>query len=108
MEFTKLSMTALSEMLSRFVDRPVLDKTELKGNYQVGLELSMDMMRAMAAKSGMSMPMMPGGEGPKGDAAPTAADPSGSVFSTVQQLGLKLEPRKVAVDTIMVDHIEKT
>jgi len=108
MEFTKLNMAGLSEMLSRFCDRPVIDMTELKGNYQVGIEMSMDMMRSMAAKSGMGIPMMPGGDGAKADSAPTAADPSGSIFSSVQQLGLKLDPRKLPVDTIIVDHMEKT
>jgi len=110
MEFTKLSMASLSEMLSRFCDRPVIDLTELKGNYQVGIEMSMDMMRSMAAKSGMGFGMMPGAPsgGGAADAAPTAADPSGTIFSSVQQLGLKLDPRKLAVDTIIVDHVEKT
>ena len=69
-------------------------------------------MRAMAAKSGMGgMMMMHGGEpgkAPGADSAPSASDPSGSVFSSVQQLGLKLEPRKLAVDTIVLDHIEKS
>jgi uncharacterized protein (TIGR03435 family) len=111
MEFSKLKMEAFAEMLSRFCDRPVVDMTELKGSYQVAIEMSTDMMRSMAMKSGMmGMGTMPGGggDGGKADAAPTAADPSGSIFSSVQQLGLKLDPRKEAVDTIFVDKLEKT
>jgi uncharacterized protein (TIGR03435 family) len=50
MEASKLSMALLAESLSRFVDRPILDMTELKGDYQVMLELSMaDMMTAVRA-----------------------------------------------------------
>jgi uncharacterized protein (TIGR03435 family) len=114
MEFSKLKMENFAEMLTRFCDRPVVDMTELNGSYQVAIEMSTDMMRSMAMKSGMGMAMMQGGPGPGGgdagraDAAPTAADPSGSVFSSVQQLGLKLDPRKEAVDTIFVDKLEKT
>jgi uncharacterized protein (TIGR03435 family) len=111
MEFSKLKMENFAEMLSRFCDRPVVDMTELKGSYQVAIEMSTDMMRSMAMKSGMGIPMMSGGGGGdagRGDAAPTAADPSGSIFSSVQQLGLKLDPRKEAVDTIFVDKLEKT
>jgi uncharacterized protein (TIGR03435 family) len=36
------------------------------------------------------------------------SDPTGSVFKSVQQLGLKLEPRKTPLDLIVVDHAEKT
>ena len=38
-----------------------------------------------------------------------ASDPTGggSIFDAVQALGLKLEPRKSSVDTIVIDHIEK-
>jgi uncharacterized protein (TIGR03435 family) len=40
--------------------------------------------------------------------AETASDPSGgSIFSSLQQMGLKLEPRKAPVDLIVVDHVEK-
>jgi len=110
MEYSKLNMEAFSAMLTTFADHPVMDQTELKGNYQVSLELSMDMLRGIAAKSGMAVPMGPGAgaEGGKADAAPTAADPSGSLFSSVQQLGLKLDAKKMSFDTIVVDHLEKT
>jgi uncharacterized protein (TIGR03435 family) len=29
------------------------------------------------------------------------------MFQTIQQLGLKLQPRKAALDTIVIDHLEK-
>jgi len=35
-------------------------------------------------------------------------EPAVSIFSSIQRLGLKLEPRKVPLDTIVVDRIEKT
>ena len=36
-----------------------------------------------------------------------ASDPSGSIFTAIQSLGLKLEPRKTPLMTIVVDHVEK-
>jgi uncharacterized protein (TIGR03435 family) len=114
MDFARISMPALADMLSRFADRPVVDMTELKGNYQVALDLSMDemknVMRTAAAQAGIAVPgpMGGGGDGSKSP-ADAASTPSGnSILGAVQQLGLKLDPRKSPVDTIVVDHLEKT
>jgi uncharacterized protein (TIGR03435 family) len=103
MEYSKLPMAMLVEMLTRFLDRPVLDMTELKGDYQVGLEVTMEDMRGMARTAGVMLP--PGGGAPVTD---TASDPSGgSIFTSVQQMGLKLEARKAPMDLMVVDHVEK-
>ena len=42
--------------------------------------------------------------------AEAASDPSGSssLFKAVQSMGLKLVPRKVMVEGLVIDHIEKT
>jgi uncharacterized protein (TIGR03435 family) len=37
----------------------------------------------------------------------SASTPGNSVFSVMEKLGMKLDPRKAPVDTIVVDHIEK-
>src|SRR5215471_2104050 len=117
MEMSKVKMSALADMLAPFVDRPVVDETELKGNYQLALELPMqDLMKmAMARAPELAGLAGPGGAGlsvaggAAGAAAPVASDPSGgSIFQAVQQLGLKLEARKAPLDTIVVDHIEKS
>jgi uncharacterized protein (TIGR03435 family) len=108
MEASRATMAQLADSLSRFVDRPVLDMTDLKGNYQVTLEISMaDIMRAARA---VGLPGAPLPGGPQGAGAPAdvASDPSSSsIFATVQQLGLKLEPRKAPIETIVIDHLEK-
>ena len=115
MEASKVSMTTFVNMLGRFVDKPVVDKTDLKGNYQISLDLSMAALMRIANASGIvSIP--PGAAGPVpaaggAGAADAASDPGAggdSVFAAVQSLGLKLEPRKEAVDSYVVDHIEKT
>jgi uncharacterized protein (TIGR03435 family) len=113
-EFAKLSMPKLVELLARFIDRPVVDMTELKGDYQVALSISMEDMTAVArvkgAQLGIMMPI-PGGAGAGGDASRTpssaASTPSSSVFAAVQQLGLKLESRKLPIEMIAIEHLEK-
>ena len=102
-EFSKVTMAQLADTLSRLVDRPVIDKTELKGNFQVALDVSIENLMLIARASGMNVPMNPG-------ATPGAAsDPTGggSVFTSVQQLGLKLESQKAPTEFLVVDHLEK-
>jgi uncharacterized protein (TIGR03435 family) len=107
MENSKMSMAQFAEVLSRFLDHPVVDMTEIKGNYQVALDLSMEDMMNAARSAGVQVPG-PGAGGQPGKGPAEAADPAGSsLFNNVQQLGLKLEPRKAPVDLIVIDHLEK-
>ncbi|HYW45484.1 MAG TPA: TIGR03435 family protein [Bryobacteraceae bacterium] len=110
LETLKMTMAGFAEVLSRFVDRPVVDMTGLKGNYQVAFDLTMEDLKNVARASGMMVPGMGGAGGEPGKApADAASDPAGSsIFSNVQQLGLKLESRKQPVELIVVDHLEKT
>jgi uncharacterized protein (TIGR03435 family) len=109
MELSKASMAQMVEALSRFVDRPVVDMTELTGNYQVALDLSMDDIRKAAQSAGVMMPAGPlpgGGDAKSGD---DASDPgASSIFRSVQEMGLKLDARKAPLELIVVDHIERT
>ena len=103
-------MAQLCDMLSRFVDKPVVDMTELKGSYDVTLEISMSEIQNIARSAGMGMPgMAPAGGGDAGRPADAASDPttSGSIFASVQQMGLKLESRKAPIETIVIDKLEK-
>jgi uncharacterized protein (TIGR03435 family) len=108
MEMEKMSMENLAGTLSPFLDRPVVDMTELKGNFQIVLDLTMEDLKNIGRKFGAAMP---GGGAASSDAgglpSDAASDPSGSIFKSVQQLGLKLESRKAPVDTIVIDHAEK-
>jgi uncharacterized protein (TIGR03435 family) len=107
LEASKMTMASLADVATNFVGKPVVDMTELKGNYQVALDLSMDDIKNVARAAGMNMPGTPAGNA--ANAPVDASDPSGSsIFASVQQLGLKLEARKAPLPYIVVDHYEKT
>jgi uncharacterized protein (TIGR03435 family) len=115
MEMSKIKMTEFAELLSQLVDRQVVDMTELKGSYQVAMDIPMEELVNLARRIMPNMALGAGGAGALGGAAPAnglsgiaASDPSGgAIFQAVQQLGLKLDSRKVPVDTLIIDHIEK-
>jgi uncharacterized protein (TIGR03435 family) len=104
LEARKLQMAALADMLARFVDRPVVDMTELKGNYDFSIEFSPEDFRAMMIRSaitaGVTLPpealrLIEGG-------------PGDSLFTAMQSVGLKLDRRKAPLEVIVVDEASKT
>lgn len=109
LEADSMTMTAFVDTLSRLLDKPVLDMTELKGGYQMAFDLSLaDMIRAARAMGTLPAGAIPTGPGLPPGLADALSDPSSSsIFAAVQTLGLKLEPRKIPVDTIVIDHVEK-
>jgi uncharacterized protein (TIGR03435 family) len=124
MESDRMTMTALVEMLSRFSEKPVVDMTELKGTYQVALDVSMEELMNVARSAGVRIPPGAGAMGAPGGPAGAGVAPGGgdpgrlpgdavggsgaSLFTSIQQLGLKLDPRKVPVELIVVDSADKT
>jgi uncharacterized protein (TIGR03435 family) len=101
------TMTGFVDMLTQIMQmggstsRQVVDMTDLKGYYQVSLEISLAQLMEMARSQGMNIPMP--ADGP-------ASDPGGglSIFESVQALGLKLEQRKAPVEQLVLDTVEKT
>jgi|SRR5579863_4634200 len=84
--FSNTPISELVRLLSSpgLVDRPVSDKTGLKGSYDYTLEFSRG--------------------GSNGDAADLGGS---SIFTAVQeQLGLKLEPTKEPTEVLVIDHVE--
>lgn len=77
---TDAPMGFLTEELSKQVGRRVIDKTELKGNFDFQMTF-----------------------------APDLADSDGpSIFTAVeQQLGLKLEPQRGPVELLVIDRVER-
>jgi uncharacterized protein (TIGR03435 family) len=83
--FTDATMERVAALLASSLARPINDATDLKGKYDFTVKWIMDW-------------------------GPPSPDDSGpDIFQALQeQLGLKLEPKKVMVDLLVVDHIEKT
>jgi uncharacterized protein (TIGR03435 family) len=80
----KASMAQFADALSTALNRPVKDFTGLPGVYDIKIQWTPDI--------------------------PTSSDPtdlSGSVYAAVQELGLRLQVRKVPVEIVVVDHIER-
>jgi bla regulator protein blaR1 len=69
--------------------RPVQDNTGLTGKYDITLVKAAP-LEASGQQEGVS-----------------AADPGPSVFSVVQELGLKLGRAKGQVETLVIDHVER-
>ena len=88
----KMSMEEFAGRLAVQVGRPVSDATGLKGKYDFTL-------------SWVTAPARP----PSADGTVPAPDDAGpTIFGALQeQLGLKLDSKKVAVDMLVVDHMEK-
>jgi uncharacterized protein (TIGR03435 family) len=81
----KISMRLLAEFLTNQVGRPVVDQTGLTGPYEITLDWAVD------------------------NPTSNEAAPGPSIFTALQeQLGLKLDSTKGPVETIVVDHSEKT
>ncbi|MGD0497307.1 MAG: TIGR03435 family protein [Bryobacteraceae bacterium] len=103
LEARKMTMANFADTLARFVDQPVVDMTELKGNYGVTLAISPEDYRVMliqsAVNSGVTLP-------PQALLALQGAT-NDSVLVALRALGLRLEPRKAPLDVVVVDHALK-
>ncbi len=98
-ESSSVSMSALAEDLGQYLDRPVFDKTGLKGTYQVAIDASMDDMHNFMNSRNTSGGAGGGDFGGFGvfggpPAGGDAATSGSSILASVQRLGLKLETSK--------------
>lgn len=75
--FGKLTLPIFARVLSRFTGRPVTDETGIAGEYDITLNASMESMS------------------------------SGAVAPPIQDLGLRLESRKVSANFLIVDKADK-
>lgn len=95
-----------AEMLGNQLGSPVVDKTGLTGTYDFTIDFAPE--RGLGGLS-LPPPPPPGGGDLGGPRAATDPSDVPNLFTAVQeQLGLKLEKKKGPVDTIVIDHLEKT
>jgi uncharacterized protein (TIGR03435 family) len=84
-EFRNMSMDGLSGLLSQMLRTPVLDQTGLSGTYNFTMDLSLEELGGVS------------------NLAVTAP----SIFTIVEELGLKLESGKAPFDVLVIDGGEK-
>jgi uncharacterized protein (TIGR03435 family) len=90
-----IPLDAFSGLLSQFVQRVVVDRTGLAGNFDIDLSWTPD--------------QLPQGGPPPGAPPLPPIDPNGpSIFTAVQeQLGLKLESTRGPVDVLVIDGVAR-
>jgi uncharacterized protein (TIGR03435 family) len=79
--------------------KPIIDRTGLKGKYDVALEWTPDIVSAPPVPQAAQ------------NSIPAASEPPGgpNIFKALQeQLGLKLVPKMLTIEILVIDHIEET
>ena len=104
LEIRKMTMIAVAEILTRFVDRAVLDRTGLTGTYDIVLNVAPDdftpLIIRSAINAGITLPpqalrVLDGAN----------ADP---LSGPLRDVGLTLESRKAPLSVVVVDAIART
>jgi uncharacterized protein (TIGR03435 family) len=107
----KMNITQLVNVISRAVDRPILDATNLQGVYDISLTYLADPAQMGGMGAGpMGVGMAGGMAGPGGDAAhqPEATAPIATIFQALKSIGLTLDPKKSPFDIWVIDSASKT
>jgi uncharacterized protein (TIGR03435 family) len=81
---TAIPIGRFADWLSSVAGRPVIDMTDITGAYKIEMIWNPD---------------------PEND--PTDPRRDAGILSAVLQLGLKLEPRKAAIDILVIDHLDR-
>jgi len=104
-EAKRLTMANLAGTLERFLDRPVVDMTDLKGSYDFAVDVTPEDYRAMLIRSavvaGVVLPpevlrFLDGSSSPE------------SLFDGLAKLGLRLDTRKAPLDVLVIDGALRT
>lgn len=104
-EGTKLDMTSFADTLARFVDRPVVDMTNLTGKYDFSIEMSPEDFRGMNIRAAIVAGVQLPPEVVKQALENSTGD---SLFSAIQALGLRLDRRKAPLEVLVIDKADKT
>jgi len=83
-------VSGITTLIANVIDQPVIDATGLKEPFDIELEFA-----ALPLSAAPSADLTPRNDGP-------------SILEALQsQLGLKLESRKVSVEVLVIDHVER-
>jgi uncharacterized protein (TIGR03435 family) len=100
----RMTATALADVLTRFVDRPVVNQTQLPGTYDVTLDLAPEdynlVLVRSAVNAGVVLP-------PQAMRLLETGSPD-TMSAPLQRLGLTLEARKASLEVVVIDSALKT
>jgi uncharacterized protein (TIGR03435 family) len=100
---TRMTMALLTGTLERLGDRPMLDMTELRSAYDFSFEVGPQDYQALMIRSAVNagVPIAP--------QARTFMESAGNpLVAAVEQIGLKLEPRRAPIDVMVIDDARRT
>ncbi len=103
LEVRKLTFVQVADILSRFVDLPIVDMTNMPGQYDIDVKVTPEDYRLLLIRSAISA----GVSLPPQAMPPEAAGAGESLISGLEAQGIHLEHRKAPLEVIVVDHAEK-
>jgi uncharacterized protein (TIGR03435 family) len=93
-QFNRTTLANFAQGISIFIGTPVIDATELAGDYDIEMNINPADLQGMRGGSFFDNEPRPESDAP-------------SIQSAMQALGLKLESRKAPIQHLVIDHIEK-
>jgi uncharacterized protein (TIGR03435 family) len=99
-------------ILKLLTGRQVIDKTGLTGLFDIMLKFSPDGLALPGRPPGLPVGPVSGPPsgplaGPTVNVAPMAEDPAATLFSAIQDLGLKLEQARGPVQVVVIDSVQR-
>jgi uncharacterized protein (TIGR03435 family) len=95
----QVEMRDMAEMLPRLMDRPVVDKTGIRGYFDINLRWTIRTDSELEVT---------GGREPGPDRREAGPAQGLTIFAALdQQLGLKLEPKRGPIEIVVVDRVER-
>jgi uncharacterized protein (TIGR03435 family) len=105
LQATAMPVSNLVGLLQQQLGRTIVDKTNLKGLFDFKLTYSPEGLSSPFGRGGLLPP--PGGAPAGPSPVPAAADPVPSIFTALQELGLRLESSKGPVEVLVIESVQK-
>jgi uncharacterized protein (TIGR03435 family) len=113
-EASQVTMAGFADLLTTLLRATggglqVKDMTGLTGKYQIAITFSLEDLTGAARAKWIDEPNPPAGVAGAATPATAASDPGGSpsLLKAVQSMGLRLASRRVMVEQLVIDHVEK-
>lgn len=103
-EARRLTMDNLAYTLEWYADRQIIDMTGMAGHYDFAVDFTPEDYRAMMIQAGINA----GAQMPAQVLRQLEGHSSASLGDALQQIGLRLEARRMPLDVIVIDGASKT